>query len=412
MKAVVLEIRKNEVAVLCEDGQIVKIRKNGLTVGETVEISSGEICPDKRTVFYKKLRQGGAVAAAVAILLGFGGNHVYNTALACSYVSLDINPSIEYTLNRQDRVLDVTAVNEDAEEIVAQLKANGVKKESLSEAISMTADLLQENGYITDENTDYILINVASDDDKKSAALKKEAQSVFDEINADNEENIHLTLTESTVSERKEAREQGVSAGEYREIRAIGDKDVSKYKDMKVKDLLESAGELGKTDSDSTGNAEAEKETETHSVSSGDFGSENSGSEKSEGKAGDSGQEQSGKTEQSVPNSQGSQKDQNRGNQKNIGNDADSRNAEDNAGSVGGSGKNASQEQAVEEPAVQSGTAQDNNQGQKQENNAEQNTENNRGNSEDQNGNSPVEDGQNMSGQENAVGNGPEGGKN
>lgn len=387
MKAVVLEIRKNEAAVLCEDGQIVKIRKNGLTVGETVEIFSGEICPDKRTVFYKKLRQDGAVAAAAAILLGFGGNHVYNTALACSYVSLDINPSIEYTLNRQDRVLDVTAVNEDAEEIVAQLKENGVKKESLSEAISMTADLLQENGYITDENTDYILINVASDDDKKSAVLKKEAQSVFDEINADNEENIHLTLTESTVSERKEAREQGVSAGEYREIRAIGDEDVSKYKDMKVKDLLESAGELGKTDSDSTGNVEAEKETESHSASTGGFGSENSGSEKSEEKAGDSRQEQSGKTEQGVPGGQGNQ---NSGNQKNTGNDADSQDAEDNAGSAGGSGKNASQEQAAEESVAQSGTAQENNRDR----------------------NSPVEDGQNMSGQGNAAGNGPEGGKN
>ena len=399
MKAVVLEIRKNEAAVLCEDGQIVKVRKKGLTVGETVEISAGEICPDKRTVFYKKLRQGGAVAAAAAILLGFGGNHVYNTALACSYVSLDINPSIEYTLNRQNCVLDVTAVNEDAEEIVAQLKENGVKKESLSEAISMTADLLQEKGYITDGDTDYILINVASDDDKKSEALKKEAQSVFDEMNENNEENIHLTLTESTVSERKEAREQGVSAGEYREIRSIGDEDVSKYKDMKVKDLLESAGEIGKTDSDSTGNVEAEKETGSHSASSGDFGSENSGEEKPEGNAGDSRQEQSGKTEQSVPDSQDDQSGQNSGNQR-------------NAGSSSGSGKNVSQRQAAEEPAAQNGTAQEDNRGQKQENNAEQNTENSRGNSEDQNGNSPVEDGQNMSGQGNAAGNGPEGGKN
>lgn len=411
MKAVVLEIRKNEAAVLCEDGQIVKVRKKGLAVGETVVISKGEICPDKRTVFYKKLRQGSAVAAAAAILLGFGGNHVYNTALACSYVSLDINPSIEYTLNRQNCVLDVTAVNEDAEEIVAQLKENGIKKESLSEAISMTADLLQEKGYITDGDTDYILINVASDDDKKSEALKKEAQSVFDEMNADNEENIHLTLTESTVSERKEAREQGVSAGEYREIRSIGDEDVSKYKDMKVKDLLENAGEIGKTDSDSAGSAEAEMETGSHSASSGDFGSENSGAEKPEGNAGDSRQEQSGKTEQGVPNSQDDQSGQNSGNQKNAGDDEASSDAERNAGSSSSSGKNASQGQAAEEPAAQNGTAQEENRGQKQENNAEQNTENSRGNSEDQNGNSPVEDGQNMSGHGNAAGNGPKGGK-
>ena len=243
MKAVVLEIRKNEAAVLCKDGQIVKIRRTGLTIGDTIDISDAEICPDKKVVFYKKLRQYGSVAAAAALLLGFGGNHIYNTAIACSYVSLDINPSIEYTLNRQDCVLDVTAVNEDAQEIVEQLKEQGIKKEPLADAISMTADLLQENGYITEDETDYILINVSSDSNKKSKSLKKEAQSVFDKLNIENEDNIHLTMTESTVSERKEARELGISAGEYKEIKAIGDEDVSKYKDMKVKDLLENSGQ-------------------------------------------------------------------------------------------------------------------------------------------------------------------------
>lgn len=277
MKAVVLEIRKNEAAVLCKDGQIVKIRRSGLTVGDSIEISDAEICPDRKVVFYKKLRQYGSVAAAAALLLGFGGSHVYNTAIACSYVSLDINPSIEYTLNRQDCVLDVTAVNEDAQEIVEQLKEQGIKKEPLADAISMTADLLQENGYITEDETDYILINVSSDSDKKSKSLKKEAQSVFDKLNTENEDNIHLTMTESTVSERKEARELGISAGEYKEIKAIGDEDVSKYKDMKVKDLLENSGELPISSSDSKQAETSQKEPKSNSDSKSEKKNENSG---------------------------------------------------------------------------------------------------------------------------------------
>ncbi|MBU5482036.1 anti-sigma-I factor RsgI family protein [Blautia sp. MSJ-19] len=276
MKAVVLEIRKNEAAVLCEDGQIVKIRRNGLAVGDSIDISDAEICPDKKVVFYKKLRQYGSVAAAAALLLGFGGSHVYNTAIACSYVSLDINPSIEYTLNRQDCVLDVTAVNKDAEEIVEQLKEQGIKKEPLADAISMTAEILQENGYIIEDETDYILINVASDSDKKSESLKKEAQGVFDKMNIDNEENIHLTMTDSTVSERKEARELGISAGEYKEIKAIGDEDVSKYKDMKVKELLETSGELPSSSADSKQAETSEKEPKSNSDSKSEKKDENS----------------------------------------------------------------------------------------------------------------------------------------
>lgn len=227
-------------------------------------------------VFYKKFRQYGSVAAAAALLLGFGGSHIYNTAIACSYVSLDINPSIEYTLNRQDCVLDVTAVNEDAQEIVEQLKEQGIKKEPLADAISMTADLLQENGYITEDETDYILINVSSDSDQKSESLKKEAQSVFDKLNTENEDNIHLTMTESTVSERKEARELGISAGEYKEIKAIGDEDVSKYKDMKVKDLLQNSGELPISSSDSKPAETYGKESKSNSGSKSEKKDENS----------------------------------------------------------------------------------------------------------------------------------------
>ncbi len=297
-------------------------------MGETIEISAAEICPDRKTVVYKRLRQYGTVAAAAAILLGFGGNHIYNTALACSYVSLDINPSIEYTLNRQDCVLDVTAVNEDAEKIVAQLKENGVKKESLSDAITMTAELLEENGYITDGETDYILINVASDNDKKSESLKKEAQSVFDEMNAKDEENIHLTLTESTVSQRKEARDLGLSAGEYKEICSIGDKDVSKYKDMKVKELLETSGEIKADTKDSedkktSGSDSEEKRDSAVENKAGDGSSSNQNNTKTEENT-DSRQKQQRKNSQDNQSSQDNQNNQD--NQRTQGN----QNSQDN----------------------------------------------------------------------------------
>ena len=41
-------------------------------------------------------------------------------------VSLDVNPSIIYSLNKRDRVLDVRAVNDDAESIVKALEQEGV----------------------------------------------------------------------------------------------------------------------------------------------------------------------------------------------------------------------------------------------------------------------------------------------
>ena len=152
-------------------------------------------------------------------------------------------------------------MNDDAKEIVAELKESGIKKDSLSEALEKTTDILENNGYITDD-TDYIIVNVASDDKKRSKALKKEANKVFDNINKENTDNVHLTLTDSSIDQRKKAKELGISTGKYEEIREItvnesdGNKsgsdkgaavtldDVKKYGDYKIKDLLKEAGDL------------------------------------------------------------------------------------------------------------------------------------------------------------------------
>lgn len=159
---------------------------------------------------------------SIALILGSGGLYSYNNVVACSYVSLDSTPSIEYTLNRKNLVLDVTALNEEATEIVQELKDAGVKKSTLSEAMEMTAGLLEKYGYLDTDATDYVLIN------------------------------------ESSVSDRKNAKSLGISSGEYQEIQRIKENetadskpkisadDIDKYGGLGVRELLENSGQLEK----------------------------------------------------------------------------------------------------------------------------------------------------------------------
>ena len=266
MKAVVLEIRKKQAAVLCSDGQILKIKQKNYQVGDTIEISEPK---SSESIFMssKKLRYGSAAAAATLFLLGSGGIYSYNTAFACSYVSVDINPSIEFVLNRQNKVLEVTALNEDADEIVTALEKNNINKNTLSQALEKTSQILEECGYISDSQTDYILVNISSDSEKRRAQLKKEADSVFTETSNDHQENINCTITESTISQRKKANELGISSGEYAEIQSIKKKnnssgesveadDIKKYGGLKVKDLLEVSGTIPQHESSDTDPAE------------------------------------------------------------------------------------------------------------------------------------------------------------
>jgi len=112
MKGIVLEIRNNDAAILTDDGVVRKIKNHNYKIGEVI------IMKEKRKNNSKLIRLGIGIAAAIA----FSTTGAFAYSKPTGYVSLDINPSIEYSINMFERVLEVKAVNEDGKEILADLK--------------------------------------------------------------------------------------------------------------------------------------------------------------------------------------------------------------------------------------------------------------------------------------------------
>ena len=243
MKAIVLEVRNGVAAVLREDGVIVKTRQK-CAVGDTSEIKVN------KTWFQSGWTRAASAAAAVIILAGSGGFYGYNNVMACSYVSLDINPSVEYVLNRQNKVLKVTALNDDAEAVVEELNEQGIRNDTLEEALQKTEIILEEQEFMSSDELDYILVNVSTDSDTRKELLTKEANEAL----GMDEEKISLVVTDSSVEDRDKARKLGISAGRYGEMRAIEEPDgkpmepdqtmVRKYQEAPVRDMLVNAGQI------------------------------------------------------------------------------------------------------------------------------------------------------------------------
>ena len=106
MKAVIVEIKNDFAAILSDDGRILKVRNNNYAIGQVIEMNQNKLF---------KTRKFAAIAASAAAFILLCGTSAWAYMTPYSYVSLDVNPSIEYSLNRFDRVLDVTAVNDDGE---------------------------------------------------------------------------------------------------------------------------------------------------------------------------------------------------------------------------------------------------------------------------------------------------------
>ncbi|MCR4797887.1 MAG: hypothetical protein K5853_05495 [Lachnospiraceae bacterium] len=215
MKAVVLEIKDGVAAVLREDSIVVKYT-GPCEVGDTVEVPGGT-ASGLKVLSARMTKIAAGTAAAIAALSGFGW-YGYAYASPAAYVSMDINPSFEMALNRQDQVLKIEAINSDAAAIVEEYNERHKKRESLGDAVELVTEILYEESYLGNGND--VSINAASDNEEKNLHLTEEAKVAVERVAESHNDSAIVNLTTATKEERKIAREEGISTGAYVEKEA------------------------------------------------------------------------------------------------------------------------------------------------------------------------------------------------
>ncbi|MCR5369399.1 MAG: hypothetical protein K6E83_01660 [Clostridium sp.] len=222
MKAVVLEIRDGEAAVLREDGVVVRVRQK-CEVGDTIEVAAEK---ERKIISFRSIRTM-AAAACLALLLTAGGAYGYTTAMACTYVSVDaetveeesgetdITGSVEYVLNRRNRVIRAESSDAAGDAIADELMRRGAKGMELSDALELAEEVLREQKPDRDGQESRMLVNVSAESAERRQQLVQEARKAL-EYPADG---MRADVTENTLEDRRKAQEMGISAGRYEHMR-------------------------------------------------------------------------------------------------------------------------------------------------------------------------------------------------
>ena len=156
------------------------------------------------------------VAACLAVMLLCGGGVFYQQAHAvASVVSLDVNPSIELKVSRNEKVLACVPLNEDAKAILADM-SNGadLKGAKLDVAVNAIVGSLVRNGYL-DSISSAIMISVEDKDTARAEKLQRELTSAVDGVLQTSEAKAAVltqTLTQDAAREQQ-ARENNISSG-------------------------------------------------------------------------------------------------------------------------------------------------------------------------------------------------------
>ncbi len=136
----VLEINNSKAGILTNDGQFFKVwvKKKSPSIGE---VYSGQVINQNMHLKFASL-------AASIFLLVFLGTFAGFYFTPVTTVEININPSIELKGNVFNRIIKITPLNQDGEQI---LKSTNLKNKSIDDALSLIVEESIEQNFINEK---------------------------------------------------------------------------------------------------------------------------------------------------------------------------------------------------------------------------------------------------------------------
>lgn len=218
---IVLNILEDKAQILLAGGKVTTVPlRAGWQLGDLVIL--------KKRSFYRLWL---LIAAGVMVVMGLGFGWMYGQEAAV--ISLDINPSIELSLNRFHRVISVRAWNVDGEALISGVR---LKHQYYTEAVKT---LLEKQKQTEDFNeASLIVFTVWTKEQKEETILLLGLQEAAS--------NSHFQETEYFAVDTKlleQAHASGVSAGKYQYLEELKELDpeldLKAYRNHTIAELKE-----------------------------------------------------------------------------------------------------------------------------------------------------------------------------
>ncbi len=278
------------------------------------------------------LRMGIAVACAVCVLgSAVVGAYAYFTPT--SYVSLDVNPSIEYSLNTFDRVLSVKGVNDDGKIILEKIELTSLKNKAIDQAVKETINAIAKQGYFPKDSEGGVVIAVSGTQPAKAEKLSAQLKAAVKR--ATEEEALDVEVESVAVGEARveEARRLGVTPGKLNLVEKLKESALN-ADDINIEEWLnKSVKEIMKETKANKALSKAKESKDDHSADNNSNKKEASDTAANSDKSG-----KSGKDNNANKTDKAADKGLDKTNNSNNGNNAKTDNAAEKNSSSDGSG--------------------------------------------------------------------------
>ncbi|AYF83698.1 anti-sigma factor domain-containing protein [Bacillus thuringiensis] len=206
-KGIVMDIKKHSVVVLTPNGEFITCKRKGdsCIIGEEISFDEQE---QKASYFSipSFLKPASILVACFLFAVLFFYNQPEEKVFA--YVSVDINPSLEVSVTKDFRVIDLQACNDDGRRILKELKQ--WENKQLQEVIRTIIKQSQEDKYLT--NDKQVMLTAVAKDKALEPLLEKAMKELKKEYEL---KHITVEYQSSTMQVRENARKAGIGTGVY-----------------------------------------------------------------------------------------------------------------------------------------------------------------------------------------------------
>ncbi|TDL89845.1 anti-sigma factor domain-containing protein [Vibrio vulnificus] len=222
-KGVILSVNKRFVTLLTPEGEFLKTKRQEreYEVGEEITFSPAK---QKFTLAFSNIHSSFKKTAVLSIastfLILFSILPSYFSGPVSAYMTIDVNPSIELELDDDLEVLKLTGLNEDGKLVIGQLK--DWKGKDIKAVTNRIVETTKQLGYLKGNKQIVVSTTLMEKNKELDKNLKEEIKEISDQ---DNISKTKMKVIQATKSDRKQAREQGISTGRYLEKKLNEDKD-------------------------------------------------------------------------------------------------------------------------------------------------------------------------------------------
>ncbi len=222
-KGVILSVNKRFVTLLTPEGEFLKTKRQEreYEVGEEITFSPAK---QKFTLAFSNIHSSFKKTAVLSIastfLILFSILPSYFSGPVSAYMTIDVNPSIELELDDDLEVLKLTGLNEDGKLVIGQLK--DWKGKDIKAVTNRIVETTKRFGYLKGNKQIVVSTTLMEKNKELDKNLKEEIKEISEQ---DNVSKTKMKVIQATKSDRKQAREQGISTGKYLEKKLNEDKD-------------------------------------------------------------------------------------------------------------------------------------------------------------------------------------------